>query len=620
MANQNSMLGLLGMESTSFLEELSRTDEVTPVPSRGGGALANGTMMPQDMASNAVEMQQRMPQQASWAVNQLPHGAAMHYQNAEYGQYNVAKQQQRMGHMSAYGSGMMPAGNSGSLQSHPAAAQYGYSGISGIHNVAMTPPRQGISVSAAAWNHSPGSSGVSADSLSSSSYGSMTGQHGSIVQPHQGTVPPQIQMSGNRSNGMQGQMFGQYHDFPAAGSVQQTRMMGYSDSQNQMPEMGMTGGYCQPMGSPPPASTRLMQMSGQAGHMVNQVHYQQQQQQCYPAMSVSMESSRYVADPQSHHSGGGHVMSQYQYNPSMMQGQPRMPSEGYSHFYAQPLYRMPGYGATTQASTQMMSPNAMAQMSPQARSSGSARPPAIRSPQPTQVPVCSVSRLGVPLVSGSTSFRPNLPSHTATYTVAANSTAQIGPQRVISGDNVKAGYSSAMAAGGNPSALQPMSSSLMVGNAARYAVPGYQINTGQNVPSVPGAEMRQQLYSGQQQQMVDVPDRSHCFPQSHSQGFYQQVAPQQQQQNQYAAVMMGGLSPGQMTVHKQSQIAQQQQQQLRSPGQASASSVSVVRLALICLALCVPGASVYSVVMVLYIYIYVYIYIRFFFYIFLVTF
>ena len=585
------MLGLLGMESTSFLEELSRTDELTPVPSRGGAALANGTMMPQDMAPSVVEMQQRMPQQGSWGVNQLPHGGALHYQNTEYGQYNAAKQQQRMGHMSAYGSGMMPAGNSGSLSSHPTAAQYGYTGMSGMHNVAMTPPRQALSGSGAAWNHSPGSSAVSSDPLASSSYAGMSGQHGSMVQQHQGAVPQQMQMSANRSNGMQGQMYGQYHDFAAAGAMQQTRMMGYSDTQNQMQEMGMSGGYCQPMGSSPPASTRLMQMSGQTGQMPSQVHYQQQQQQQqrYPSMSVGVESSRYMSDSQPHLTGSGHVMSQYQYNPTVMPGQPRMPGESYSHFYAQPLYRMPGYAATTQAQAQaqMMSPNAVAQMSPQARSSGSARPPDIRSPQPTQVSVCSVPRLGaaatgVPSASGVASFRPNLPSHTATYTVAANSTAQVGPPRMTAGDSIKAGYSSAMPATGSAPAQQPMSSSLMIGNTARYAVPGYQMNTCQNVPSVPAAEMRQQLYSSQQQQMMDVPDRSQCFPQSHSQGYYQLVTPQQQQQqqSQYAApsVMMAGLSPGQMTVHKQSQIAQQPQQQLISPGQASTSSVSAVRL------------------------------------------
>ena len=587
MDNQNSMLGLLGMEPTSFLEELSRTDEVTPVPSRGGGgALANGTIVPQDMASSVVEIQQRIPQQASWGVSQLPHGGAMHYQNAEYGQYNAAKQQQRMGLMSGYGSAMMPSGNSGSLQSHPTAAQYGYSGMSGMHNVAMTPPRQAMSGAAGtAWNHSPGSSGVSSDPLASSSYAGIPGQHGSMVQQNQGSVPQQMQLSANRSNGVQGQMYGQYHDFTAAGAVQQTRMMGYSDSQNQMQEMGMSGGYCQPMGSPPAASNRLMQISGQAGQLPSQVHYQQQQQQRYPSMSGSMESSRYMTDSQSHHTAGGHVMSQYQYNPAMMQGQPRMPNEGYGHFYAQPLYRMPSYGATTLAQAQMMSPNAMAQMSPQARSSGSTRPPDIRSPQQSQVPICSVPRLGavgigVPSVSGSASFRPNLPSLTTTYTVAANSTAQVGPPRMTLGDSVKAGYSSAMPAAGNPSAQQPMSSSLMIANTARYPVPAYQMNTCQNVPSMPGAEMRQQLYSGQQQQqqMMDAADRSHCFPQSHSQGYYQPVTPQQQQQqSQYAAgpaVMTGGLSPGQMTVHKQSQVAQPQQ--LISPGQASTSSVSVV--------------------------------------------
>ena len=587
MDNQNSMLGLLGMESTSFLEELSRTDEVTPVPPRGGSALANGTMMPQEMASSAVEMQQRMPQQASWGVNQLPHGAAMHYQNAEYGQYN-AKQQQRIGHMSGYGSGMIPTGNSASLQSHPTAVQYGYSAMSGMHNVAMTPPRQAMSGSGAAWNHSPGSSGVSSDPLASSSYAGMTGQHSGMVQQHQTSVPPQMQMSANRSNGMPGQMYGQYHDFAAAGAMQQTRMMGYSDSQNQIQEMAMSGGgYCQPIGSPPPASTRLMQMSGQASQMQGQVHYQQQQQQQqrYPSMSANMESSRYIADPQSHHAGGGgHMMGQYQYNPAMMQGQQRMPAEGYSHFYAQPLYRMPNYGATTQAQAQMMSPNAMAQMSPQTRSTGSSRPLDIRSPQPAQVPVCSGPRLGavgsgVPSVSGSVSYRPNLPSQTATYTVAANSTAQVGPARMMLSDSAKAGYSSAVPAAGNPPAQQqPLSSSLMIGNTTRYAVPGYQMNTGQNVPVMPGAEMRQQLYSGQQQQMMDVPDRSLCFPQpqSHSQGYYQPVTPQQQSQYAGIPAMIGGLSPGQMTVHKQSQMAQQQPQQLMSPAQSNTTSVSVV--------------------------------------------
>ena len=565
MDNQNSMLGLLGMESTSFLEELSRTDEVTPVPSRGGGMLANG--MPQDIASGTAEMQQRIPQQASWGVNQMPHGGVMHYQNAEYGQYNAAKQHQRMAPMSGYGSGIMPAGNSGSLHSHPNAAQYGYTGMSGMHNVALTPPRQIMSGSGGAWN-SPGSSGVSSDSLASQSYAGMQGQHGSMQ--HRGTVPPQMQMPANRSNGMQGQIYGQYHDFAAAGTVQQTRMMAYPDSQNQMQEMGLSGSYRQPMGSPPAASSRLMQMSGQAGQMQSQLHYQQQPQR-YPSMSAGMESSHYMADSQSHHSGSGHVMSQYQYNPAMMHGQPRMPNESYSQFYAQPLYRMPSYGATTQA--QMMSPNAMAQMSPQARSSGSARPPDIRSPQPSQGSVGSVARpAGASSVTGSPSFRPNLPSHTTTYTVAANSTAHAGPQRMASGDSIKAGYPPAMPSTGNPPAQQPM-----IGNTARYAVPGYQMNTCQNVPSVPAAEMRQQLYAGQQQQMMDAPDRSHCFPQSHSQGYYQQVTPQQQQQSQYAAsVMMGGLSPGQMAVHKQSQLAQQQQQQLISPTQASTSSVSMV--------------------------------------------
>ena len=583
MDNQNSMLGLLGMESTSFLEELSRTDEVTSVPSRGGGgALANGTMMPQDVVSGSVEMQQRMPQQASWGMNQLPHAAAMHYQNAEYGQYNAAaKQQQRMVHMSGYGGGVMPTGNSGSLQNHPNVAQYGYTGMSGMHNVAMTPPRQAMSGSGAAWNHSPGSSGVTSDPLASPSYAGMTGQHTSMVQQHRGNVPQQMQMSANRSNGMQGQMYGQYHDFAAAGAVQQTRMIGYSDSQNQMQmqEMGMSGGYCQPMGSPPAASTRLMQMSGQAGQMPGQVHYQHQPQQRYPSMSASIDSSHYIADSQPHHASSGHVMNQYQYNSAMMQGQPRMPSEGYGQFYAQPLYRMPSYGATTQAQAQMMSPNAMAQMSPQARSSGSARPPDIRSPQPTQVPVCSVPRpaaigVGVPSVTGSAQFRPNMPSHTVTYTVAANSTAHVGAQRMTSGDSVKAAYPSAMPTAGNPPAAQQPS--LMMGNAARFAVPGYQMNT------MPSAEMRQQLYPGQQQPVMDAPDRTHCFPQSHSQGYYQPVTlhQQQQQQTQFAAaapVMMGGLSPGQMTVHKQSQITHQQQQQLMPSGQSSTSSVSMVR-------------------------------------------
>jgi len=576
MDNQNSMLGLLGMESTSFLEELSRSDEVTPVAPRGGGVLANG--MPQDMASSAAEMQQRIPQQATWGVNQLPHGGGVvHYQNAEYGQYNVAKQQhQRLAAMSGYGSGMMPAGNSGTLQNHPNAAQYGYSGMSGMHSVAVTPPRQIMSGSGGAWN-SPGSSGVSSDPLASPSYGGMPGQHGGMVQQHRGSVPPQMQMSANRSNGMQGQMYGQYHDFAAAGAMQQTRMLAYSDSQNQMQEMALSGGYRQRMGSPPPASNRLMQMSGQASQIPSQLHYQQQQQQQqrYPSMNAGMESSHYLADSQPHHGGGGHVISQYQYNPAMMQGQPRMPSEGYSQFYAQPLYRMPSYGAATQA--QMMSPNAMAQMSPQARSGGSARPPDIRSPQPSQGAVCSMARpsavgAGAVAVSVSQSFRPNLSSHTATYTVAANSTAHAGAQRMMLGDSIKAGYPPAMPSAGNPPTQQPM-----IGNTARYAVPGYQMNTCQNMPSMPAAEMQQQLYSGQQ--MVDVVDRSHCFPQSHSQGYYQPVTPQhQQQQGQYAAsVMMGGLSPGQMAVHKQSQMAQQQQQQqLMSPTQASTSSVSAV--------------------------------------------
>jgi len=562
MDNQNSMLGLLGMESTSFLEELSRTDEVAPVPTRAGGVLANG--MPQDMATGAVEMQQRIPQQASWGVNQLPLGGVMHYQNAEYGQYSAAKQHQRM---AGYGSGMMPSGNSGSLQNHPSAAQYGYPGMSGMHNVAMTPPRQIMSGSGGAWN-SPGSSGMSSDQLASPSYAGMPGQHGSMVQQHR---PQQMQMSANRSNSMQGQMYSQYH---SAGAVQQTRMMAYSDSQSQMQEVGLSGGYRQPMGSPPPASSRLMQMSGQAGQVPSQVHYQQQQQR-YPTVSAGVESSHYIADSQSHH-----VMTQYQYNPAVMQGQPRMPGEGYSQFYAQPLYRMPSYGAATQA--QMMSPNAMAQMSPQARSSGSARPPDIRSPQPSQgAAVCSVPRPGAvgggaPSVSGSTPFRPNLPSHTATCTVAANSTPHAGPQRMTSGDGIKAGFPPAMPSAVNPPTQQPMSSPLMIGNTARYVVPGYQMNACQNVPSVPGAEMRQQLYSSQQQQMMDAPDRSHCFPQSLSQGYYQPVTPQQQQQQgQYAAsVMMGGLSPGQMAVHKQSQMVQQQQ--LMPPGQASISSVSMV--------------------------------------------
>jgi len=569
------MLGLLGMESTSFLEELSRTDEVTPVPSRGGGVLANG--MPQDMATGTVEMQQRIPQQASWGVNQLPQsGGVMHYQNAEYGQYNVAKQQhQRMAPMSGYGSGMMPAGNSGTLQNHPSAAQYGYSGMSGMHNVAMTPPRQIMSGSGAAWN-SPGSSGVSSDPLASPSYAGMPSQHSGMVQQHRGSVPPQMQMSANRSNGLQGQMYGQYHDFAAAGAMQQTRMMAYSDSQNQMQEMGLSGSYRQRMGSPPPVSSRLMQMSGQASHIPSQVHYQQQQQR-YPSMSGGMESSHYVADSQSHHGGSGHVASQYQYNPAMLQSQPRMPSEGYSQFYAQPLYRMPSYGAATQA--QMMSPNAVAQMSPQARSVSSARPPDIRSPQPSPGAVSSVPRPGAvgggaASVSGSQSFRPNLPGHTATYTVAANSAAHASPQRMMLGDSIKAGYLPAMPSAGNLPTQQPM-----IGNTARYVVPGYQMNTCQNVPSMPSAEMQQQLYSGQQQQMMDIADRSHCYPQSHSQGYYQPVTPQQQQQQgQYAAsVMMGGLSPGQMAVHKQSQMAQQQQQQqLMSPTQASTLSVSVV--------------------------------------------
>lgn len=582
------MLGLLGMESTSFLEELSRTDEVAAVPSRtGGNALANGTMMPQDVASSSVEMQQRMPQQASWGVNQLPLGGAMHYQNSEYGLYNAAKQQQqqRMGHVSGYGSGMMPAGNSGSLQNHPTAAPYGYSGMSGMHNVAMTPPRQAMSVSGAVWNHSPGSGGVSSDPMASSSYGSVSGPHGSMAPQHQGSIPQQMQMSANRSNGMQGQMYGQYHDYAASGAIQQTRMMGYSDSQNQMQEMA----YGTPMGSPPPASSRLMQMSGQAGQMSSQVHYQQQQQR-YPSMSANMDSSRYMADSQSHHAGGGHMMTQYQYNQAMMQGQPRMLGEGgYGHFYAQPLYRMSSYGATTQAQAQMMSPNAMAQMSPQARSGGAARLPDMRSPQSTQVPVCSMSRvaaIGSGGQSGSASFRQNLPGHTTTYTVAANSTAQVGPQRITSCDSTKAGYSSGMPVAGTPSAQQPMPSSMM-GSSARYAVPGYQMNTCQNVP---GTEMRHQLYSGQQQPMMDMPDRSHYFSQSHSQSHYQSAAPQappqQQQHSPYAGtgVMIGSLSPGQMAVHKQSQIPQQQQQQqLLSPGQASASSVSLVCHHIFCL-------------------------------------
>jgi len=577
MDNQNSMLGLLGMESTSFLEELSRTDEVTPVPSRGGGVLANG--MTQDMATGAVEMQQRISQQASWGVNQLPHGGVMQYPNAEYGQYNAAKQHQRMAPMSGYASGMIPAGNSGSLQNHPNAAQYGYSGMSGIHSVAMTPPRQIMSGSGGAWN-SPGSSGVSSDPLASPIIPGMPGQHGSMVQQHRGTVPPQMQMPANRFNGMQEQMYGQYHDFASAGAVQQTRMMAYSDSQNQMQEMGLSGGYRQPLGSPPPASNRLMQISGQASQIPSQVHYQQQQQQQrYPSMSAGMESSHYMADSQSHHSGGGHIMNQYQYNPSLMQGQPRMPSEGYSQFYAQPLYRMPSYGAATQA--QMMSPNAMAQMSPQARSSVSARPPDIRSPQPSQGAVCSVPRPGAvgggaASMSGSSSFRPNLPSHTATYTVAANSTQHAGQQRMTSGDSIKAGYPPAMPSAGNPPTQQPISSPLMIGSTARYTVPGYQMNPCQNVPSMPGAEMRQQLYSGPQQQMMDASDRSHCFPQSHSPGYYQPVTPQQQQGQYAASVMMGGLSPGQMAVHKQSQMSQQQQQQIMPPGQANTSSVSMV--------------------------------------------
>jgi len=577
MDNQNSMLGLLGMESTSFLEELSRTDEVSSVPSRGGGAVANGTMLPQDAVSGPVEMQQRMPQQASWGINQMPHTGVMHYQNTEYGQYNAAaKQQQRMVHMSGYGSGMMPTGNSGSLQNHPNAAQYGYSGMSGMHNVAMTPPRQALSGAGVAWNHSPGSGGITSDPLASQSYAGMTAQHGGMVQQHRANVPQQVQMSANRSNGMQGQMYGQYHDFATAGTMQQTRMMGYSDSQNQIQEMGMSGGYCQPIGSPPPASTRLMQMSGQAGQMPSQVHYQQQR---YPSMSASVDSSHYISDSQPHHSGSGHVVNQYQYNSAMMgQGQPRMPGDGYGQFYAQPLYRVPGYGATTQAQAQMMSPNAMAQMSPQARSSGSARPPDIRSPQPTQVPVCSVPRPSaisgsVPMVSASASFRPNIPSHTVTYTVAANSTALVGTQRMPSVDGVKAAYPSAMQTVVNPSAAQQ----LMVGSAARYAVPGYQMNT------MPGTELRHQLYAAQQPQVMDAPDRPLCFPQSHSQGYYQPVTlqqqqpQQQQQQSQYAApaVMMGGLSPGHMTVHKQSQMPLQQQQ-LMPPGQAITSSVSVV--------------------------------------------
>jgi len=571
MDNQNSMLGLLGMESTSFLEELSRTDEVTAVPSRGVGVLANG--MPQDLASGAVEMQQRIPQQASWGVNQLPHGPSVMYQTAEYAQYNAAKQHQRMGHMSGYGSGMMPPGNSASLQNHPNVAQYGYAGM---HNVAMTPPRQAMSGSGTAWNHSPGSSGVSSDQLASPSYGSMTSQQASMVQ-HRSSVPPQMQMPANRSNGMPGQMYGQYHDFAAAGPVQQTRMMGYSDSQSQMQEMSLSGGYGQPLGSPPPASSRLMQMSGQSGQMPSQIHYQQQQQQQqhhYPSMSASMESSHYMTDSQSHHAGSGHGISQYQYNTAMMQGQPRMPTEGYSQFYAQPLYRMPNYGVTTQAQAQMMSPNAVAQLSPQARSTGSARPPDMRSPQPTQGSVCSVPRPGG--VSGSQSFRPNVPSHTTTYTVAANSTAPvIGLQRMMSGDSIGAGYPSAMPAASNPSAPQPMSSSLVIGSTARYAGPVYQMNTYQNMPSIPGTEIRQQLYSGQQPQVTDLPDRSHCFPQSISQGYYQPVTLQQQQQNQYAAsVMMGGLSPGQIAVHKQSPIAPQQQ--LMPPGQTTTVSVSLV--------------------------------------------
>ena len=562
------MLGLLGMESTSFLEELSRTDDVTSVPTRGGaGTLANGTMVPQEMSSAAtVEMQQRMPQQASWGVNQLPpHGGAAPYQNAEYVQYNAAKHHQRMGHVSGYAmSGLMPAGNSGSVHGHSNTAQYGYSGMPNV--AGMAPPRQGMSSSAAAWNHSPGSGGVPSDALASPSYTGMTGQHVAMAQPqqHRANVAPQMQISTNRSNSMQAQMYsGQYHDFAAAGGVQQSRMMGYSDQQSQMQEMAMPGGYRQPMSSPPPASSRLMQMSGQAAQMPNQVHYQQQQQQ--QPRYAGVESSHYVADSQSHHTGTGHMMGQYQYNAAMMQGQPRMHGDGYGQFYAQPLYRMSAYGASSQA--QMMSPNAMAQMSPQARSSVAARPPDMRSPQPAQVPPRpgAVSIGGVPTAVGSTSFKPNVPGHTATYTVASNSTTLVPPQRMTSVDSVKVVGPSVMPAAASLSAQQPLSST-------RYAVPGYQTNMSQNLSSMPGIEMRQQqLYPGLQQQVMDVPERSHCFPQSHSQSYYQPVTMQQHQQQSQYATAAAMMSPGQV-----SQMAQPQQQHIPT-GKPTVSSVSLVR-------------------------------------------
>jgi hypothetical protein len=135
MDNPNSMLGLLGMESTSFLEELTRSDDLSPMPQQSG--VANGTVLPSGdqgggntVGGACVEMQQQRQQmQASmWGMGQQ---SSVHYGSQEHAQFGALKQQQqqRMGQISGYGGGgMMPVGNGGVLQAQ-AGGNYSYGGM-----------------------------------------------------------------------------------------------------------------------------------------------------------------------------------------------------------------------------------------------------------------------------------------------------------------------------------------------------------------------------------------------------------------------------------------------------------------------------------------------------------
>ncbi len=440
------MLGLLGMESTSFLEELTRSDDPSPMlPSVGG--LANGSVLSGSNADSSgissMEVQQQQRQQMPSSMWGQPSQTNVHYGGQDHSQFGAMKHQQRMVPVGAYPSTLMPAG-SGSVQGQPATATYGYSNMSlnsqqpqQQQHMSMTPPRQMMG-GTQIWGQ--GSSSVPSDHVAAGQYSGMPSNHPAMPQQHSGIMPQmqsQSTVSAGRTNGMAPggqQMYGQYHpDYNMAGNMSGqvshpigVSMAGYAESQQQpqqQPGMPLpSGNYCQqqqnpPMNSPPPAPNRIAQMSmmaasGQRMPGGSNAAYQQQQHQ-YQTMQGSagpMESSAFMGEM-----SAGHSMNQTQQFQSystvsgsnnnatasnVMTGQP---VDGYpGQYYGQSMYRMQNYTAAVSPS-QLMSPVSVQAMSSPSRAS------VARPQQHMQSPTPGARLAGPGAAAASGTYRPGIP-------------------------------------------------------------------------------------------------------------------------------------------------------------------------------------------------------------------